>query len=465
MLTYSLTEKGSDFLYIYLYKCLKRDILNGDLRAGDKLPSKRTFAKNLGISVITVENTYECLMAEGYIYSLPKKGYYVSDLSIDIKNGKEVLSQENIMLSSGDSRVKVDFSCEQTEQNLFPFSVWSRIIREELSENREALMTAPPSGGVIELRRGIAEYLKEFQGIEVMPEQIIVGAGTEYLCSLLVQLLGFDKIYATGEPGYNKIHRIYRSHKIDCRRITMDCHGVNPENLEKNNVNVLHISPSYNYPAGAVMPIGRRYEIMGWATRTDDRYIVEDGYDSEFRLSGHPFPTMQSIDVSERIIYMNTFTKTLSSTIRISYMVLPPHLINRFYSKLSFYACTVSNFEQYALARFITEGHFEKHINRIRKHYRNKKENLLEILQAADMKDKVEILEKDAGLHFLLKLKTDKCDKDIVEEALSNGIRITPLSAYYSNPPKSSDKIFVLNYSFVPEEDITPAIDVLKRIF
>lgn len=464
MLTYSFVEKGSDSLYEHLYKCLKNDIVRGILVPGERLPSKRSFAKNLGISIITVENAYFQLMAEGYIYSLPKKGYYVSDVAVDIERGNTTLSYESMELSSGKSNIRADFTSNQTEPDIFPFSVWSRLMREELSDNREALMTNPPSGGVIRLREAIAEHLKEFQGIHVMPEQIIVGAGTEYLCGLLVQLLGFDKTYAMEEPGYGKIHKIYKSHGIDCRKVPMDECGVSVSRLNEEDVDVLHISPAHNYPTGRVMPIGRRYEVLGWAAQSESRYIIEDSYDSEFRLKGKPVATMQSIDVAEKIIYMNTFTKTISSTIRISYMVLPPHLVDKFYSKMSFYACTVSNFEQYTLAKFIQEGYFEKRINRMRRYYLGKKNAIIDMIKSGKLNKRCEILEEDAGLHFLLKIKTEKSAEDIKKAALRQGVRISSLDEYYENPPKEAKNTFIINYSFVSESELKRAMKKLEEI-
>ena len=331
MITYTFTNTGSDSLYEYLYKCIKNDILQGNIRAGEKLPSKRTFAKNLGISVITVENAYEQLIAEGYIYSIPKKGFYVTDLKKEVETEKKTVTKEMVPITGGESGYFADFTSNQTQSELFPFTVWTRMIREVLGENQIQLMTNPPCGGIYPLREAIAKYLKEFRGMTVLPEQIIIGAGTEYLYGLLIQLLGTDKIYAVENPGYRKIAKIYRSWKVACEYIDMDEEGVQIGELQRKRVDILHISPSHHYPTGIVMPVSRRYELLGWAAKSNSHYIIEDDYDSELRLGGQPIPTMQSIDVSDRVIYMNTFTKTLASTVRISYMILPPPLLEQFY--------------------------------------------------------------------------------------------------------------------------------------
>lgn len=464
MLTYSFTDLGSDFLYEHLYKCLKKDILSGNLTAGTKLPSKRSFAKNMGISTITVENAYAQLMAEGYIYSIPKKGFYITDIKTISKPDELKLSAENVQLTSGKTSYIADFTSNQTCSENFPFSIWSKLIRELLSDSQIDLMTNPPCGGIVPLRQAIADHLLAFHGLQVSPEQIIIGAGTEYLYSLIIQLLGIEKKYAVEDPGYNKITKIYNSHHATCEHVDMDELGIRISALEEQAVDVVHISPSHHFPSGIVMPISRRYELLGWASKSDSRYIIEDDYDSEFRLTGQPIPTLQSIDVLEKVIYINTFTKTLSSTVRISYMVLPNHLLEKFYSTLSFYSCTVSNFEQYTLAHFIQQGYFEKHLNRMRNYYHQKRDLLLSAIKSSPLSSYVSISEEDAGLHFLMKIKTDLDDGDFCRKAEQHGIKLSPLSQYYVNAPDTARHIFVMNYSSLSEDRIEEAIQRLYQI-
>lgn len=458
MLTYSFSDLGSDSLYEHLYKCIKSDILQGNICVGEKLPSKRSFAKNLGISTITVENAYAQLIAEGYIYSIPKKGYFVTNINTIKPHEEHILSVENIHLTSGASTYFADFTSNQTSQENFPFSIWAKLIRELLNENRLDLMTNPPCGGILCLREAIAKHLMDFRGMHISPEQVIIGAGTEYLYGLLIQLLGFDKNYAVENPGYSKISQIYKSHHVSCEYASMDAEGVKIEDLENNQIEVVHISPSHHFPTGIIMPISRRYELLSWASKSASRYIIEDDYDSEFRLTGQPIPTLQSIDVLEKVVYINTFTKTLSSTVRISYMVLPKHLVNAFYSKLSFYSCTVSNFEQYTLARFINERYFEKHINRMRNYYHTKRDTLLRTIKNSPLSSYVTISEEDAGLHFLMEVKTKLSDETFCRKAEQKGIKLTPLSQYYLRPTKTVKHIFIVNYSSLDEECMEEAI-------
>lgn len=463
MLTYSFRDMGNDSLYEYLYKCIRRDILEGKIAAGEKLPSKRSFAKNLGISVITVENAYAQLVAEGYIYSVPKSGYYAAEIRKNLltpenKDGdpsgdrkrergsgssqnredfdRRIRDRENpggeVNSASGQNDgIQIDLVRSRTDPKQFPFTIWARLLREVLSEKREVLMNNAPGAGIWELRRAIAGYLLQYQNMQVSEEQIIIGAGTEYLYSLLIQLLGQDKTYALEDPGYTKLAKIYGNQLVKTVFIPMDEKGVSVQRLRDSGADVMHISPSHHYPTGITTPIGRRYELLSWANEKEGRYILEDDYDCEFRMAGRPIPSLQSIDQLGRVIYMNTFTKSLTSTIRISYMVLPWELLDRFQEKLGFYSCTVSNFEQYTLAQFISGGYFEKHINRMRNYYREKRDELLKTIQESPLGEKVSILGADAGLHFLMQVDTQLTDGELIKRAGEAGVRLSCLSGYY----------------------------------
>lgn len=463
MLTYSFTDIGSDSLYHHLYQCIKKDILSGELPAGAKLPSKRSFAKNLGVSNITVENAYAQLQAEGYIYSMPKKGFFVREIS-DL-----ILSDHKTQVGPAEQGISqkeyvADFVSNRIHPEQFPFSVWSKLLRETLLNRHEELLEVPPWGGIMELRRAISNHLKEFRNMEVSAEQIIIGAGTEYLYGLLIQLLGRDKIYAVENPGYHKVAQIYESNGVKHCFIPVNQEGMDVGKLEESGSHVAHISPAHHFPTGVVTPIGKRYELLGWATRDDGRYIIEDDYDSEFRLTGKPIPTLQGIDRSERVIYMNTFTKTLASTIRISYMALPGHLLEEFEKRLSFYSCTVSNFEQYALARFIEGGYFEKHINRMRTYYRSIRDELLAGIRKSPLVFCCRIMEEDAGLHFLLHIDTRLSDEELLRRAEQSGIRLSSLAEYYCKPAADIPvHTFVINYSGLSPEKIPKVVKMLMK--
>lgn len=478
MLTYNLTATGSDSLYESLYKCIKNDILQGKLCAGEKLPSKRSFAKNLGISVITVENAYGQLSDEGYIYSMPKRGFYVSDIDMVANPNASAKTSADANLFDDSASIAcspyfADFSSNQTDSEIFPFTIWTKTVRSVLNDNRIQLMINPPCGGILPLRNAIASYLGDFRGMKVAPHQIIIGAGTEYLYGLLIQLLGKDLIYGVENPGYHKIGKICKSMDVSYCHVDLDENGVSIHELEEKKIDIIHTSPSHHFPTGIVMPVSRRYELLGWAAKKKQHYIIEDDYDSELRLSGKPFPTLQSIDVSGKVIYMNTFTKTLASTVRISYMVLPEDLAKRFYSELSFYSCTVSNFEQYTLAQFMENGSFEKHINRLRNYYQNKRDAILKELKSGSIGKYITIQEEEAGVHFLMHIQSDCTEAEIVEKAKAGGVKLDPLSRYYiKNTEKHEqngqenlyENTYVMNYSSVNMENIKKVVQVLSQL-
>ncbi|MCM1399226.1 MAG: PLP-dependent aminotransferase family protein [Clostridium sp.] len=469
MLTYSFENIGSDTLYEHLYKSLKQDINTGVLSPDQKLPSKRSFAKNLSISTITVENAYAQLIAEGYIYSIPKKGYYVSKITnienvpprkFHFDNTEKHIHVDN----NHDSSDVINLTSNHISADNFPFSIWSKLIRDVISSEKEALMKPLPSAGSYALRNAIAKHLWDYRGLDVNPEQIIIGAGTEYLYSIIIQLIGRDFIYGVEDPGYQKISKIYNSNSISCEYIPLTSCGVDTDILNKSNANVIHISPSHHFPTGIVTSAGTRYKLLAWANNADCRYIIEDDYDSEFRLVGKPIPALLSIDNNEKVIYMNSFSKSLSSTIRISYMILPKHLMDKYNEMLSFYACTVSSFEQSTLAKFISQGYFEKHINRMRNYYRKLRDMLLDAIKKSDLGSRCSILEENSGLHFLLRISTNKTDTQLKEDALKKGVHISFLSDYYMNPKNSEAHTIIVNYSSIRAENIDLIISKLCEV-
>lgn len=475
MLTYSFDDRGNEPLYEYLYRQIKNDIDNNNLKPKEKLPSKRALAKHLDISTITVENAYSQLMAEGYIYSIPRSGFYVSEINvnnINLNNDYDKEIKNKILDNNNEYEIKkatpdyfIDFVNNNTAADNFPFTRWAKLIRETMSEERDNLMIKSPSLGIYKLRSAIVSYLYQFRGMVVEPEQIIVGAGTEYLYGLIIQLLGHKSRYAVEDPGYQKIARIYKANKVKCVHIPLDKDGIDMDVLEESKADVLHITPSHHFPTGIVTPISRRHELLSWVSKSKRRYIIEDDYDSEFRLQGKPIPALQSIDMSDKVIYINTFSKTLTSTIRISYMVLPKPLIKQYNKELSFYSCTVSNFEQYTLAKFLEKGYLEKHINRMRNYYRNTRDIILDNIINRKEDKKIDIMEEDAGLHFLLQVDTNYSDKELITRAAMNGINISTLSQYYYDKSKAKEHILVINYSGVNPNDIEVGIDKLFEIF
>lgn len=460
MLTYSFEDRKNESLYEFLYRKIKQDILCGTLKAGEKLPSKRALSKNLNISIITIENSYNQLIAEGYLYSIPKSGFYVNDIT-SIKPIEEHRPPAKEKTIPAPFVYQADFANNATLVDAFPFATWAKLTRQSMADYANELMVKPPSGGIIRLRKAIADYLYQFRGILVEPEQIIIGAGTEYLYGLIIQLLGRKKIYALEDPGYKKISRIYEANNVSCCHVPMDEKGIDMGILSTTEADILHISPSHHFPTGIVTTISRRYDLLAWANSAPERYIIEDDYDSEFRLVGKPIPALQSIDTTGKVIYINTFSKSLSSTIRISYMVLPQNLLKRYERELDFYACTVSNFDQYTLYQFIEQGYLEKHINRMRNYYREQRNTILQCIRRQKHFDKVKIKEENAGLHFLLEIDTTLSDEELIKRVADRGIHISCLSQYFYNKKDAKEHTIIINYSGVQPEQIEMAVDRL----
>ena len=293
----------------------------------------------------------------------------------------------------------------------------------------------------------------------------MIGAGTEYLYGLIVQLLGRDLVYGLENPSSKKIRSIYEALGVKVAPLEMDEEGIQLDARNLTIPDIIQISPSHHFPTGIVTSVSRRYGLLQWANESNSRYIIEDDFDSEFRLQGKPIPSLFSMDTTDKVIYFNTFTKSLASTIRISYMVLPKSLLHLYYNKLGFYACTVSNFEQYTLAAFIRDQYFEKHINRMRNHYRSLRDELIAGFKQSPIADRITISQENAGLHFLLHIDSKKSDQELQAMAQTHDITLAFVSDYYSYDFKSDisryDHTAIINYSGLNIDDIPV---VIKRL-
>jgi len=460
MLSYELTEHSALPLYEQLYRLIRDDIHRGDLKQGQKLPSRRALAEHLGVSLVTVDSAYAQLIDEGYIRAEQRRGYFVAGAPDRPAVVSRIAAQHTAPVEPPKPKLLANFRSNETRTEMFPFTVWSKLIREQLSMRQDELLRNPPPQGREDLRTAIAEHLRTYRGLPCDASQVVIGAGSEYLYGLLVQLLGADTVFAVEDPGYRKAAQVYESHGAVCRHIPMDAKGLRADLLDPAGAGAVHVSPSHHYPTGRVMPADRRFELLRWVSE-GNRFIIEDDHDSEFRMTGKPLPPLCSLDHSGHVIYLNTFTKTLASTIRISYMVLPPMLAARYRERLSFYSCTVSSIEQATLAAFISRGYFEKHLNRARNAFRRKRDLLLSSIRASLPARSAAIAEEDAGLHFLLTLRTQRTDDAVCTEALSLGIRLAPLSAFYHDGG-GPQHCFIINYSSLSDEAIPAVCHALR---
>ena len=461
MFTPILDSSGSRPLYEQLYRYIRDEIEAGRLAAGERLPSKRALAAHLKISVVTVEGAYGQLQAEGYLRSEPKRGFFVQAVQEEHRPPAPALRPEEPARPR--PAPDYDFSTSGVDVSLFPTSTWARLMRQVLSGRADALLSSPHPQGAPELRRAIAGHLYRFRGIRADPRQIVVGAGSETLLGFLVQLLGREGGYGVEDPGYAKPHRIFTSCGAVVRPIPLDGQGLRVDVLGERAVRVVHVTPSHHYPLGIVMPVARRQALLRWAAADPGRYIIEDDYDSEFRFSGRPIPALQSLDGGERVIYLNTFAKSLAPSLRISYMVLPPHLLEKWRRDFWFYSSTVPSFEQYALARFMEGGHFERHLNRSRTRYKARREALLAAARETGLTQSGSFAGGDAGLHLLLWMDRRWTEGELVDRAAAAGVRVTPLSACDLTPPAPDPPPPpLLGHTRIAAEDMAPALRRLK---
>lgn len=460
MLTLVLDSNSTQPLYEQIYRHIRREIETGTLSPGERLPSKRALAAHLKVSVITIEGAYSQLLAEGYLHSEPKRGFFVHTPELPPSVYHLPASAQVPATDIPTSGIlDYDFATNAVDTAHFPFSTWARLMREVLSQEDSALLSSPHPQGVPELREAIVRYLHDFRGIQTTAEQVVVGAGSEYLTSLLFQLLGREGGWAVEDPGYRKVHRLLSHSGMLICPIPLDNQGIRTDALHWSGARVAHITPSHHFPLGTVMPVARRQALLSWASEVDHRYLIEDDYDSEFRYDGRPIPALQSLDVRERVVYMNTFTKSLAPSLRIGYMVLPPHLLERYQSEFLFYSSTVPSFEQYTLARFLSRGHFERHIRRMRTIYRTRRDALLSAAKATGLTQFGSFSGAEAGLHLLFHASGGPSEEELVQAAAQAGIGVYPLSYYALTPPDPGQPpTLLLGYARLEPEEIAAAV-------
>lgn len=463
MLTYILDPTQKMPLYEQLYTAIRRDILSGALPGGDRLPSKRQLAAHLKISTVTVEAAYGQLVAEGYLAALPKRGYFVETRAA-VERPREAAPPCTAPAAAAPNEYRYDFRTNIVDTACFPFSTWAKLLRGVLTERAADLLRATEPQGAPALRQQIRRYLYSFRGIEAEESQIIVGAGSEYLAQLLIQLLGRDKTYALETPGYLKLYRSFEAGGAQVVPLPLDTQGLREDMLRAQSPDVVYLTPSHHFPLGVVMSAARRAALLAWADESPGRYLIEDDYDSEFRYASRPIPSLKSLDHGDRVIYLNTFAKSLAPSLRIGYAVLPRPLARTFRERLGFYSSTVPSFEQYTLAKFMESGAFERHISRSRNLYRARRDLLTQAVVSSPLADIVTLSGGEAGLHLLAHVQNGMDEQALTESAAREGVHVYGLSAHYLTghepcPPAT----VLLGYAGVPTEDIPAAVQCLVR--
>lgn len=468
-MTIALKSDGSKHLYEQIYEHIREEIKGGKLLSGERLPSTRALAEYLQISRSTVDFAYEQLVSEGYIEAKPHRGFFVCMLEeLPEGSGQEnpvIPEREKQGQEERESAVMYDFSPNGLDMSAFPFGVWKRITKNILTQGNEELFALGEPQGDYDLRQTISRYLHSARGVNCKPEQIVVGAGNDYLLIILEKLLGQGAGIAMENPTYKRAFRIFQSFGYRVEIVGMDKNGMRAEELYKKQVKAAYVMPSHQYPCGVTMPIGRRMELLRWAGEEEDRYLIEDDYDSEFRYKGKPIPSLQGADAGGNVIYIGTFSKAIAPAIRVSYMVLPPRLLKRYREECYFYSSTVSRIDQRILNEFIKDGYFERYLNKTRKIYREKHDLLLQELKP--FLKRFQITGEDAGLHLLLSLQDGSAsEQELVWRAKENGVRVYAFSdAQVAERAETGNPTVILGYGGLSEEQILEGIAKLKQVW
>jgi len=459
MLLFQLEKDGGKPLYDQLYSGIKEAIITKKITVGEKLPSKRKLSDFLNISQTTIEIAYAQLLAEGYIMSKARVGYFVEEID------ELPYIHQDTVASLGElpkkKTYKIDFNPASIDIHAFPFQTWRKYAKELFDDaSKELLLTGEPQGE-LSLRTEIANYLYQSRGVVCSPEQIVVGSGTEQLLPMILRLFNDDTYFALENPGYPAVHRMFSQHKRKVYPITVDEEGIFIHELEKTSADVVYITPSHQFPTGAVLSATRRAQALNWATQSTSRYIIEDDYDSEFRYTGKPIPALHALDRNDKVIYMSTFTKSLMPSLRVAYFVLPPKLLATYNDVFNYYSSTVPRFDKHIVANFMRDGHFAKHLNRMRKIYRKKHDKLISILE--NYSKQIKITGEQAGMHILLEVQHELSEKHLQQLASNADIGIYPLSDYRLDHAAASQAQFLLGFGGIPVHEIEQSIEKLME--
>ncbi|MBC3889140.1 aminotransferase class I/II-fold pyridoxal phosphate-dependent enzyme [Acetobacterium paludosum] len=460
MITIPFKNEGQ-FLYEEIYEFLKNEIILGNLKNSEKLPSKRNMASHLAVSVNTVDAAYGQLVAEGYVEAVPKKGYYVCEIDTYLQNEKRAVSKNKVETEKNEID-GIDFSPNMIDQRIFPYDAFRKIFKATFNEYDLNLLNKPDIQGEPELRKALVNLLYRSRGVVCTADQIVIGSGTDHLLQTLDLLWGNSKEIILENPVYLKAYNIFEKMGNKVISVDIDKKGIRIEPL-KNHKNVaIYVTPSHQFPLGISMPIDRRIKLLNFANKEEQIYIIEDDYDSEFRYNEKPLPSLQSIDKNGKVIYIGTFSKSIAPSMRISYMVLPDSLLKTYLEIADQISSPVSSLEQRMIAAFISGGFFEKHVNKMRKVYKEKRITLMDAL--GQLGDQVKITGENAGHHLLIQLNKGLSEKEMCERALALGVKVYPVSPYFIHGvSKKFESMVLLGYGSLTAEQIYEGINLLKK--
>ncbi|AXY25828.1 hypothetical protein CL176_07360 [Suicoccus acidiformans] len=456
-----LNPHSSTPLYIQVYQALKGRILDNSLPYESKLPSKRHFAQLNGISQNTVLKAYEQLMDEGYIYAHERRGYFVSDVKHHFILEASPPENQPLPAETKAESDLLDLSRSNPDPELFPFDQFRKLYQKHLNTKEANLLGATDAQGLLSLRQALVSYLQEARGVPATAQQIVLGPSTQALLQLLLPLLAHQESIGIENPGYHRLNPLFKEYGLTLIPLTVHEDGIDLAEVMSYAPDLLFLTPSHQFPTGSIMPIEKRLDLLHWVQTNPERYIIEDDYDSEFKYSGIPVPALVSLDQAQRVIYMGSFSRNLAPSLRLSYMVLPPKLIEDFQAHYPYLAPSLSTLEQYVLADYIQSGKLERHLNKARSFYKKKRDALLHTIQRLD--PEAIISGDQAGLHILFQPSIAFDEGQVRQKALANGVKLTFLSDYRFQTERPSPSYIFLSFSAVAMHEIEPLIEQIYQ--
>jgi GntR family transcriptional regulator/MocR family aminotransferase len=458
------SDSQKEYIYRQIYKQLKKEILLHHFLPHEKLPSKRELSQTLHVSVNSVNGAYQQLLEEGYIYAVERSGFFVEKLdTIPLSQNTPQMLNPELVEEKESKNGWISFSHMSVDRSIFPFDSWFSCEHRALKLSRLELNddSSRFPQGIYSVRKTIARFLSVARGVTCFPEQIVLGGGTQFLFFLLRHLFPEDGLYAMENPGYRRMYDSLKMERLRLKTIPLDTKGISIDLLKQINPNVVYVTPSHQFPSGVVMPISRRIQLLNWAAEKDDRYIIEDDYDSEFKYESDTIPSLQGLDSYERVIYLGTFSKSLLPGLRISYMILPQKLLKKYREKCSFIMSTSNALGQLTLQQFIDSGEYRKHIRHMRQVYIERQKKLIEELKKR-FGSTITMHGANAGLHFTAEFDTTRSVEEIEDRAQKAKLELYNLKPYcledhylYSKPA------FILGFANLSVEKIEEGVDRL----
>lgn len=467
-ITLDLRDDQKHPYYVQLYRYIREEIKSGRLSAGTRLPAIRRLSEHLRISRNTVEAAYLQLVSEGYVQSRPRSGLYVAQLEEDFSPSKGHMSQRDIRhtvepVAPQVKTIRYDFRNGAIDLTPFPFHVWNRISHEIMQGPRQLLSLYGDPQGEFGLRTELARYLHQSRGVHCSPEQIVIGAGTQQLLSLLCHLFGTEQqCVAVEDPGYNGAKAVFAQLRVRVKPIPLEEDGIDVEYLKHSGATLVYVTPSHQFPFGMVLPIHKRIKLLQWAAEHQG-IIIEDDYDSEFRYHGRPIPALQGLDTNDSVVYLGTFSKSFLSSIRISYMVLPHPLLSVYKRWKTSLEPTASLVHSHALERFMAEGWWEKHLHRMKNVYQKKHAHLLSAI-GRNLGANVKVIGQHSGLHIVLEVCGGGSEAELIRKAEEKGVKVYATSQYWIShgkqvvPPR-----LLLGFGGLSQHELEEGIRLLQE--